>query len=154
MSIESVLEDCYRQAGMAVYRVVILVNLALAVGVLAGYLWRQNEVDSLRNDLARARLATLERAKERRQWSANGIVRGPLPDRGALVITHEPIGDLMGAMTMAFSVADRRLLDAARAGERVRFTVVERDRDLIVVGVEREPSGDAATAVRVPHAGR
>lgn len=138
---------------MAVYRVVILVNLALAIGALAGYLWRQSEVDALRNDLNRARLETPERATQPRQWSASGIVRGPLPDRGALVITHEPIGELMGAMTMAFPVADPRLLGAARAGERVRFTVVERERDLIVVAVEREESKDPPTTVPAPRRG-
>jgi hypothetical protein len=38
-----------------------LVNVALAAGVLAGYFWRQNEIDALRNDLNRARPAALER---------------------------------------------------------------------------------------------
>ncbi|HEY7364475.1 MAG TPA: copper-binding protein [Methylomirabilota bacterium] len=128
---------------MAVYRVVVLVNLALAVGALAGYLWRQSEIDALRNELNRARLGVLERGEQSRQWSASGIVRGTLPDRGALVITHEPLGGLMGAMTMAFAVADPRLLGVARAGERVRFTVVERDRDFIVMAVEREEVGAA-----------
>jgi Cu/Ag efflux protein CusF len=123
---------------MPVYRVVILVNLALAVGTLAGYLWRQGEIDALRNDLDRARLGRPGQAMPPRQWSARGIVRGPLPDRGALLITHEPLTGLMRAMTMPFPVADRRLLGVASAGERVRFTVVERDRDLVVVAVERE----------------
>jgi Cu/Ag efflux protein CusF len=136
---------------MAVYRVVILVNLALAVGALAGYLWRQSEIDAFRNDLNRARLSTLERSTQPRQWSVNGIIRGSLPNRGALLITHEPIGELMGAMTMAFSVADQRLLDDARAGDRVRFTLVQRNRDLIVVALERE---ETATPFRAPHAGR
>jgi Cu/Ag efflux protein CusF len=126
---------------MRVYHVVILVNLALAAGALAGYLWRQSEVDALRNDLNRIRVGVLERATQPRQWSARGIVRGPLPDRGVLVITHEPIGELMGAMTMTFAVADRRLLGVADAGEHVRFTVVQRDRDLVVVAVEREGKG-------------
>lgn len=139
---------------MPVYRILILVNLALAVGVLAGYLWRQSEVDALRNDLNRVRLGTLERTTQPRQWSVSGIVRGTLPDRGALVVTHEPIRELMGAMTMAFSVADRTLLGATRAGDRIRFTLVRRDRDLIVVAVEREASGDAAEAVQTPQAGR
>jgi Cu/Ag efflux protein CusF len=139
---------------MPVYRVVILVNLALAAGVLAGSFWRQSEIDALRNDLARARLAVPERSMQPRQWSLSGIVRGPLPDGGALLITHEPIGELMGAMTMAFSVADRRLLHVARAGERVQFTVVERDRDLIVVAVEREGTGAGATIIHAPRAGR
>jgi Cu/Ag efflux protein CusF len=139
---------------MLVYRVVILVNLALAAGALAGYFWRQSEIDALRNDLNRARLGVLEGGLQPREWSVSGIVRGPLPDRGALVITHEPIGSLMGAMTMAFSVADRRLLDLAHAGERVRFRVVERARDLIVVAVEREEAGGGATILQGPGGGR
>jgi Cu/Ag efflux protein CusF len=139
---------------MPVYGLVILVSLALAVGVLAGYLWRQSEVDALRNELNRTRLGVLERGTPPRQWSVSGIVRGTLPDRGALIVTHEPIPELMSAMTMAFSVADRRLLGATRAGDRIRFTLVRRDRDLIVVAVEREASGDAPEAVQPPPAGR
>jgi Cu/Ag efflux protein CusF len=135
---------------MRVYRVVILVNLALFAGALAGYLWRQSEVDALRNDLNRTRQRVQERATQPRQWSASGIVRGPLPDRGALVITHEPMGELMGSMTMTFAVADRRLLRVAGAGERVRFTVVERNRDLVVVAVEREETGGDATTIGTP----
>jgi Cu/Ag efflux protein CusF len=123
---------------MPIYRVVILLNLALAVGVGAGYLWRQSEIDALRSDLNRARLGTLGRATQPQQWSVSGIVRGSLPEREALVITHGPIGELMGGMTMAFSVADRRLLGAVSAGERVRFTLVRRDHDLIVLTVARE----------------
>jgi Cu/Ag efflux protein CusF len=126
---------------MPVYRVVILVNFALAAGALAGYFSRQSEIDALRNELNRARPGMLERGRQPREWSVSGIVRGPLPDRDALVITHEPIGGLMGGMTMAFSVANRRLLGVAPAGERVRFTVVERARDLVVVAVEREEAG-------------
>jgi hypothetical protein len=94
----------FRPEAMPLYRVVILVNLALAVGTLAGYLWRQGEIDALRSDLNRARLARLTPAVTPRQWSASGIVRGPLSDRGALLITHEPMGP-MRAMTMAFPVA-------------------------------------------------
>jgi Cu/Ag efflux protein CusF len=135
---------------MPVYGIVILVNLALAVGVLAGYLWRQSEVDALRNELNRTRLGVLERGTQPRQWSVSGIVRGTLPDRGALVVTHEPIPELMGAMTMAFSVADRRLLGATCAGDRIRFTLVRRDRDLIVVAVEREASGHRSRRISSP----
>lgn len=135
---------------MRVYHVVVLVNWALAAGALAGYVWRQSEVDALRNDLNRTRLQALEGSQQPRQWSVSGIVRGPLPDRGALVITHEPIGGLMGGMTMAFPVADRRLLGVARAGERVQFTVVERNRDLTVVAVEREQAGGGGTTRRPP----
>jgi Cu/Ag efflux protein CusF len=138
---------------MPVYRIVILVNLALAVGALAGYLWRQSEIDALRKDLNRARLSALERATRPRQWAVSGIVRGQLADRDALVITHEPIGGLMGAMTMAFSVADRQLLRVAGAGDRVRFTLVQRDRDLVVVAVERDGSNVTATPIRTPRDG-
>ncbi len=133
---------------MRVYHVVVLVNCALAAGALAGYVWRQSEVDALRNELNRARLEALERSRQPREWSVSGIVRGPQADRGALVITHEPIRGLMGAMTMTFSVADRSLLGVARVGERVRFTLIERNRDLIVVAVEREETG--ASSVQLP----
>jgi Cu/Ag efflux protein CusF len=130
---------------MQVYQVVVLVNLALAVGGLAGYLWRQAEVDALRRALNDERLAVVRREGQPHQWTVSGIVRGTVPDRGALMLTHEPIRPLMGAMTMAFPVADRHLLEAGRVGDLVRFTVVTRGRDLVIVAVERQ-DGEGTTS--------
>jgi len=42
----------------------------------------------------------------------------------------------MGAMTMHSRFTDRRLLEAARAGDRVRFTLVKLGRELMIVAVE------------------
>ena len=48
-------------------------------------------------------------------------------------------------MTMQFPVTDRRLLDVARAGDLVRFTVVTRDHELVIIAVERE-DGERTTS--------
>jgi len=123
---------------MRLYKAVILANLALGVGLLGGYLWWGRDVARLGREVVglTARLDTREGAV--RSWSVNGIVRSA-PDGTALVIiTHEAMPGLMGAMTMAFRAADRSLIAGLQPGARVRFTVVATDKDLFVVALRRE----------------
>lgn len=61
---------------------------------------------------------------------------GPYPVRGVvmeiksqgqvLVIRHEAIPGLMGAMTMPFELADARLAKGIKVGDEVRFTIVHK----------------------------
>lgn len=48
-------------------------------------------------------------------------------DNGVVVIAHDEIPGYMRAMTMAFDVESKKLLDGVAAGDRVAFTFVERD---------------------------
>lgn len=52
----------------------------------------------------------------------DGEVRKVDLDRGVVVLRHGDIPNLaMPAMTMGFDVADRKMLDGLKAGDKVRF---------------------------------
>src|SRR5262249_13997060 len=88
------------------WKAVLLVDLALLLGVGAGYLWWGLEARRLRQELARVQEAADRSAVASGSWVVQGIVRAVLPERGAILITHEAIGGVMPAMTMGFEVED------------------------------------------------
>jgi Cu/Ag efflux protein CusF len=67
-----------------------------------------------------------------------GIVRGTIPAQNLVVITHEPIPGLMGAMTMGFRAEGARLLEGLTAGDLVEFSLDERGKELLVVALRKE----------------
>lgn len=125
---------------MRLYKVVILVNLAVGFGLLAGYLWWERDAQRLRRELETARQSTPARLGGEKSWSVKGIVRAVLQKDGLVVITHEPLPGLMGSMTMAFRLNDRALIKGIGPGDRVQFTLVAADKDLVLVALWKEGS--------------
>ncbi len=83
---------------MAVWQVVVLLDLALALGVGGGYLWWGRQVERLQREVIEARAA----AAGPREYRAEGVIRAVLPEVGVVVITHDEITGYMPAMTMGF----------------------------------------------------
>ncbi|MGH7267294.1 MAG: copper-binding protein [Candidatus Rokuibacteriota bacterium] len=123
---------------MRLWKVVLLVDLALAVGLVAGYLWWAREVRTLRVDLERARQAVAQPSGADDSWTADGIFRAALPHLGAALITHGRIPGLMTGMTMGFETEDPSLLRSLTPGDRVRFTLRQEGSRLLLVGIEKE----------------
>jgi len=122
---------------MRLWKVILLVNLALALGVGLGFLRWAREVRDLRQELAKAREAASPRQVGPRSWTVNGIVRLVLPQAGAVFITHEAIPGLMQAMTMGFEAEDPKILDGLTPGDPVRFTVREKGERIFLVAIEK-----------------
>ncbi len=125
---------------MRIYKVVILANLAFGLGLLSGSLWWQRDADQLRRELVTARQASKARPDAEKSWLVMGIVRAVHPQDSSMVITHEPIPGLMGSMTMTFRARDRGLMKGLEAGDRVQFTLVAADKDLVIVRLRKEGS--------------
>lgn len=123
---------------MRLYKVVVLVNLALGVGVLVGYHWWGQETERLRRELDDARRATRLSAAGEQTWSVRGIIRAVAPERKLVVITHEEIPGVMGPMTMAFPATDGTLLRGLTPGDRVEFTLGVQGGELAVVALRKE----------------
>jgi Cu/Ag efflux protein CusF len=71
---------------------------------------------------------------------AQGEVRKVDHDSRKITIKHGQIKSLdMPPMTMAFTVKDPALLDAAQAGDKVRFVVVREDGKFVVTAIEVAP---------------
>ena len=122
---------------MRLWKVVILVNLALLVGLGSGYLWWGRQAARLQRDLAAAR--SLASGVER-EWRVNGVVRAILADLDVLVITHEELPGYMAPMTMGFRVAAPKIYEGVRIGDAVRFTVRGAPPNVKIIAIEKVAS--------------
>lgn len=59
---------------------------------------------------------------------------------GKVTIKHGTIKNLdMPGMTMAFQVKDKALLDKAKAGDKIKFTVVMDNGKMVVTDIQKAP---------------
>src|SRR5262249_50272323 len=104
---------------MKLWRVVLLVNLALGVGLLLGFRGGGRQAAAREGQLRRGRRRVAETGVER-TWSLRGVVRAVLPDMNVIVLTHEDIPGYMGPMTMGFRVHEPQLYRGLDIGDPVR----------------------------------
>jgi len=118
---------------MRVWRVVVLLTLALAVGVGWGYVWWGRQETRLTGELAEARAA----AAGPRDYRAEGVVRAVLPEMNIVVITHAEITGYMPAMTMGFRATSPKIYETVDVGDAVRFTLRGTPPNLALVALEK-----------------
>jgi hypothetical protein len=117
---------------MPLWKVALLVNLALAVGLGVGYAGWGRRAEALDRDLdaVRAHADRLERERQacaaggragEQQWEGRGVVRALYPQ--LVVVTHEEILGLLPARTTSFRAAVAGLAAAVRVGDPVRFSL-------------------------------
>jgi Cu/Ag efflux protein CusF len=123
---------------MRLWKVIVLMNLALGVGVGLGYLRWAREVRALQDEIARLRAEATRPGPS--SWTVRGIVRSVIPQLGAVFLTHEAMPGLMEAMTMGFEVENPKLLDGLAPGDPVRFTVRKHGERLVMVAIEKQPA--------------
>ncbi len=121
---------------MRLWKVVLLLNLALGVGIGLGYLRWAREVRGLQDEVARLRVEAARPGPS--SWTVRGIVRAVIPKLGAIFLTHEAMPGLMEAMTMGFEAQDPKLLDGLAPGDPVRFTVRKDGERLVLVSIEKQ----------------
>ena len=120
---------------MRLWKVVVLLNIALTVGISLGYLRWAKEVRSLRDEISRLRAEAARPTPE--SWTVRGIVRSVIPKLGAVFLTHEAMPGLMDAMTMGFEAESPKMLDGLAPGDPVRFTVRKDGERLVLVAIEK-----------------
>jgi Cu/Ag efflux protein CusF len=119
---------------MRVWKAVALVNLALAVGLGAGYVWWGQQARRLARDLETARVAAVTTGE--REYQVTGVVRAGLGDLGLLVVTHGEIPGYMPAMTMGFRTASPKIVESVKPGDAVRFTLRGTPPNLAITAIE------------------
>jgi Cu/Ag efflux protein CusF len=68
---------------------------------------------------------------------SEGEVRKVDPAQGKVTLRHGPLVNLdMPAMTMVFTVPDKKLLDGLKEGDKVKFTADKKDGAFIVTAIE------------------
>ena len=120
---------------MRLYKVVVLINVALGLGLLSGFLWWGREAARLGQELASVRQKTETRQASARSWTLKGIVRGVAPELNVIFITHEEIPGLMAGMTMGFRASSPKLLQGLTPGDTIQFTLNEANNEVLVVAV-------------------
>jgi len=105
---------------MRAWQLVIVVNLALALGAGGGYLYWGRQAEQLALDLKAARAAP---PRAEREWkNVAGVVRGVMPDVGVLVLSHSDMQGYMRPMTMGFKAASPDIIKGLQVGDAVHFT--------------------------------
>jgi Cu/Ag efflux protein CusF len=122
---------------MRLWRVILLVDLALALGLGAGYLWWGQQARRLALELETTRAAAAVTAGGEREYHATGVVRAGLPDLGVVVITHGEIPGYMPPMTMGFRAGAPNILDSVKPGDAVRFTLRGTPPNLVITAIDK-----------------
>jgi Cu/Ag efflux protein CusF len=122
---------------MRLWRVILLVNLALAVGLLLGYLAWGRSLDETRRELAELRGQVVPAGVER-VLRARGVVRAVVPEINVIVLSHEEIGGFMPPMTMGFRAQDGKLLDGVQVGDVLTFTLRGVPPNLVLTELRKE----------------
>lgn len=122
---------------MRLWKVIVLVDVALALGAGGGYLWWAGENRALRQQLAETRRAAPARPASQ-VWNGRAVVRLVQRSQGVIWLTHEALPGLMEGMTMPFEAEREQLLDGLAPGDPVRFTLRQQGSRLLVVAIEKE----------------
>jgi Cu/Ag efflux protein CusF len=120
---------------MALWRVAVLMNLALGLGLLGGYVWWGRQAERLRQEVAASKVAGA--AAVEREFQGQGVVRAILPELNVVVVTHDEIAGYMPPMTMGFRVATQELLNGVDVGDSVRFVLRGTVPDLQITGIQK-----------------
>ena len=122
---------------MRLWKAIALMNLALGVGLLLGYLWWGREGARLSQETT----VTIQAGAvpgEERQWTARGVVRSVIPEINVLVLTHEDIPGFMPSMTMGFRTANPQLYNGLQVGDVIRFTLRGVPPNVAITALTRE----------------
>ena len=123
---------------MRLWRVVLLLNLSVGVGVLVGWLAWGQQIPRLERQLLESRQRVLIVGGEQ-TWIVKGVVRAVIPEIQVVVLTHDEIPGLMPAgMTMGFKVQNPNVLERARVGDVVRFTLTGVPPDVQITALVKE----------------
>lgn len=117
---------------MRLWKVTLLMDLALLVGLGFGYVWWGRDAARLSAELAaeKGRPAVTE-------WKARGVVRAVLPEMNVLVVTHEDIAGFMAGMTMGFRAESPKVYQGIQVGDEVRFTLRGAAPNVAITAIER-----------------
>ena len=122
---------------MRLWKAIALLNLALGVGLLIGYLWGGREAARLRQETT-VSIQAGAAALEEREWAVRGVVRSVIPEINVLVVTHEDIPGFMPSMTMGFRAANPKLYAGLQVGDLIRFTLKGVPPNVTIVAITRE----------------
>lgn len=69
--------------------------------------------------------------------STNGTIKEVRKEGAVLLVAHEEIPGVMPAMTMPFQVEEKVRRKDLKSGDRIRFSIAEREGLYVIVKLER-----------------
>jgi Cu/Ag efflux protein CusF len=123
---------------MRLWRVVLLLNLAIGAGLLVGWLAWGREIPRLERRLLESQQRVVVIGGEQ-TWVVKGVVRAVIPEIQIVVLTHDEIPGFMPAgMTMGFKAKSAKILESVRTGDIVRFTLNGVPPDVQITALVKE----------------
>ncbi len=122
---------------MRLWKAIILMDLALALGLILGYLQWERLFPRTRSEAPQAKQAGPIQG-EGQQWTAQGVVRAVLPEKQIVILTHEELLGFMPPMTMGLRAASPSLYAGLQAGDRVRFTLKGVPPNVVITEISKE----------------
>jgi Cu/Ag efflux protein CusF len=123
---------------MRLWRVVLLLNLAIGAGLLVGWLAWGREIPRLERRLLESQQRVVVIGGEQ-TWVVKGVVRAVIPEIQVVVLTHDEIPGFMPAgMTMGFKAKSAKILESVRTGDIVRFTLNGVPPDVQITALVKE----------------
>ena len=122
---------------MRLWRVVLLLNLALGLGLLMGFLAWGRPLGEVRRELAELRGQAVTPGVER-VFRARGVVRAIVPEINVIVLSHEDIAGFMPPMTMGFRAQDPKLYDGVKVGDVLAFTLRGVPPNVVITELRKE----------------
>lgn len=74
---------------------------------------------------------------EKQTYKSIGLIKALNPDKNEITIDHENIEGLMSAMTMDFPVADKKLFETAKVGDKVAFELEKQGVEIKLTQIKK-----------------
>lgn len=74
---------------------------------------------------------------EKKNFKGIGVVKNIDAEKGEITIDHEEIKGLMSAMTMDFPVADKKLFEEVKVGDKIEFEISKDGTKMIVTRIKK-----------------
>ncbi len=87
--------------------------------------------------LACSKKAEEEAEEPEKTYEAVGVVYSVEPEENSIIISHEQIPGLMGAMTMRFAVKDKSEFEGIAAEDSVKFTLSVGEGEYVASGIQK-----------------
>ncbi len=111
-------------------------KLLLAVGAAVPLLWFSGAPKSVNAQMQTKQGMQMQMAKEG-VFEGKGKIVAVVPAKDQVVLDHEEIKGLMGAMTMGYAVRSPELLKGLNSGDAVKFKIDAGEKK--IVAIERLP---------------
>lgn len=114
-----------------------IATLSFALFVSNGVLAQSGDMKGMDMKGMDMKSMPMEKTAKAASYKTTGVVKNVDAGKGTVTVAHEPVKDLnWPAMTMAFLVKDKKMLEKFAADKKVSFEFVKQGADYVVTSVK------------------